>query len=51
MTLKQQTLFNLFINSMMSEELGRGIQSIYQFSYEEIIPLSKCKQLADQLLD
>lgn len=31
-------------------ELGKEIQAIYHFSYEEVIPLSKCEQLAVQLL-
>ncbi|WP_273834549.1 DUF1871 family protein [Guptibacillus sedimenti] len=31
-------------------ELGKEIQAIYHFSYEEVIPLSKCEQLAAQLL-
>jgi hypothetical protein len=31
-------------------ELGKEIQGIYHFSYEEVIPLSKCEQLAIQLL-
>lgn len=31
-------------------ELGKGIQDIYHFSYEEVISLLKCEQLAVQLL-
>jgi RNA processing factor Prp31 len=31
-------------------QLARKIQSIYEFSFEEIIPLSKCKHLAQTLL-
>jgi RNA processing factor Prp31 len=31
-------------------QLARKIQSIYEFSFEEIIPLSECKQLALTLL-
>lgn len=31
-------------------ELGKEIQSIYHFSFDEWIPLSKCEPLAAQLL-
>ncbi|WP_299087328.1 DUF1871 family protein [uncultured Metabacillus sp.] len=30
--------------------LARKIQAIYEFSFEEIIPLQKCESLAKQLL-
>jgi hypothetical protein len=30
--------------------LARKIQAIYEFSFEEIIPLKKCEKLAKQLL-
>ena len=30
--------------------LARKIQAIYEFSFEEIIPLQKCKNLSQQLL-
>ncbi|WP_066056091.1 DUF1871 family protein [Robertmurraya korlensis] len=31
-------------------ELARKIQSIYEFSFEEVIPLSKCTAMAEELL-
>jgi hypothetical protein len=31
-------------------ELARKIQSIYEFSFEEIIPLSSCTTMAQELL-
>jgi hypothetical protein len=30
--------------------LARKIQAIYEFSFEEIIPLQKCKSISKQLL-
>ncbi|AKO94551.1 DUF1871 family protein [Priestia filamentosa] len=33
-----------------AEELARKIQSIYEFSSEEVIPLPQCKQKASELL-
>lgn len=33
------------------EKLARKIQSIYEFSFEEIIPLNECKQIANKLLE
>lgn len=38
---------HLFDNEMV---LARKIQAIYEFSFEEIIPLQKCKNLSKQLL-
>lgn len=32
------------------EKLARKIQSIYEFSFEEIIPLEECKKMAKKLL-
>jgi len=32
------------------EPLARKIQAIYEFSFEEIIPLEKCVEIAKQLL-
>ncbi|MDQ0975317.1 hypothetical protein QFZ31_005195 [Neobacillus niacini] len=32
------------------EELAARIQSIYEFSFEEIIPLEQCIKIANQLL-
>ncbi|MEW8987965.1 MAG: DUF1871 family protein, partial [Bacillus sp. (in: firmicutes)] len=32
------------------KELARKIQSIYEFSFEEIIPLSECTIMAEELL-
>lgn len=33
-----------------ADKLARRIQSIYEFSFEEIIPLQKCSKIAEQLL-
>ncbi|TKD72631.1 DUF1871 family protein [Pseudalkalibacillus hwajinpoensis] len=33
-----------------TEQLTREIQEIYQFSYEETIPTSKCREIASALL-
>lgn len=33
------------------DKLARKIQSIYEFSFEEIIPLEKCKEISARLLD
>ncbi|MDF0729103.1 DUF1871 family protein [Cytobacillus sp. S13-E01] len=33
-----------------SLRLSKTIQSIYEFSFEENIPLSACKEMADKLL-
>ena len=33
-----------------SKELARKIQAIYEFSFEEIIPLAVCKTMASELL-
>jgi hypothetical protein len=38
---------HLFDNEMV---LARKIQAIYEFSFEEIIPLQKCENLSKQLL-
>ncbi|KAF0824253.1 hypothetical protein ABE29_01895 [Cytobacillus firmus] len=32
-------------------ELARAIQSIYEFSFEEIIPLENCKEISGRLLE
>lgn len=32
------------------KELARRIQQIYDFSFEEVIPLQKCLMVADELL-
>ncbi|WP_243290492.1 DUF1871 family protein [Bacillus sp. FJAT-47783] len=32
------------------DKLARKIQSVYEFSFEEIIPLSACTKMAKQLL-
>lgn len=32
------------------KKLARKIQAIYEFSFEEIIPLAKCEEMANQLL-
>lgn len=31
-------------------KLARKIQAIYEFSFEEIIPLTKCKQISSEML-
>ncbi|WP_433959115.1 DUF1871 family protein [Cytobacillus horneckiae] len=33
-----------------ADKLARRIQSIYEFSFEEIIPLQECSEIAEQLL-
>ncbi len=33
-----------------AKELARKIQSIYEFSFEEIIPLTECTIMAEELL-
>lgn len=33
-----------------ANKLAAKIQSIYEFSFEQLIPLSNCKKMADQLL-
>ncbi|WP_313803008.1 DUF1871 family protein [Cytobacillus sp.] len=32
------------------EKLARKIQSIYEFSFEQVIPLTNCKKIAEQLI-
>ncbi len=32
------------------EKLARKIQAIYEFSFEQIIPLANCKEIAEKLI-
>lgn len=33
------------------DKIGKSIQSIYEFSFEELLPLEECRKIAGKLLE